>query len=465
MLVLTSKGVGFAAATLLRLTATALLLIALFGCSSSVDVPKDSQPPVQNNLYYLDGSAADRELVTEEYGHELRKRFMDFYFSPWHRSAPIQTRSEIEGEIQKFRRNPGYGENYRRHTGAWVNDLERSMNLQTYPNASFKAITTVNSDLRTLPTLKPHFNSLKTAGKSYPFDNLQNSGIPANTPIFISHVAADKSWVLAESGFARGWIAARQIARVDDDFTAIWENSGQIAILKDHTPIYDENGAFLFYTGLGAQFPGGVGNETEYRILVATSDENMRARIRNVVVSRDAASEKPLALTQTNVARLANDLLNKPYGWGGIYQNRDCSSTLKDLFAPFNIWLPRHSAQQATQGGTFVSLHGLSDEEKEARIVKEAIPFTTLLWSKGHIMLYIGSLKGRAMVFHNTWGIKTVDAHGKKGKKIIGKTVISSLHPAASLSNADLSKGDLITRIEGMTFLLPKTTRQDATAG
>ena len=441
---------------ILCLIAFASAFIFMAGCSPEPDSSKEPAPLVQDSLYYLDNSTARRELATEEQRACLHENFQRLYYSPWHRDLPAMSRSDIEADTHRFRKNPGYGENRRRHNTAWFQELERNMDLRSYPNASFKAIAAVNTDLRVLPTIKPHFNGLKDTGRSYPFDNLQNSAVHANTPIFVSHVAADRSWLLVESGSAHGWVPARDVSRVDGDFTHTWEHSEQVAILKDQTPVYLEDGTFVFKVGMGAQFPGKVEDETRCTILVAVPGEKMQAEIHEALVPRSAAIVKPLPLTQENIARLAAELLNKPYGWGGIYHNRDCSSTLKDLFAPFDLWLPRHSSQQALEGGAFVRLHGLTDEAKEAAIVKTGLPFATLLWAKGHIMLYIGSVRERAVVFHNTWGIKTVDAQGKKGRKIIGKTIIGTLHPGATLPNADLSKGDLITRIEGMTFLLPK---------
>ena len=41
-----------------------------------------------------------------------------------------------------------------------------------------------------------------------------------------------------------------------------------------------------------------------------------------------------------------------------MYQERDCSSTLRDLFTPFGLWLPRNSGQQAGEG-IYISLKDL----------------------------------------------------------------------------------------------------------
>ena len=175
--------------------------------------------------------------------------FRRHLFLPWHQAAPSNTRDDYAREIAKYRRNPGYGENSRKHTGEWLEALARNADLETYPNAGFAAITVDHSDLRMLPTHRPHFSSLKTDGTGYPFDNLQNSAVPANTPIYVAHAAKDKSWVLADSHYGSGWLPARDIAAVDRSLIAVWEHSHHIAISRDNIPVYDEEGTFLFMTG------------------------------------------------------------------------------------------------------------------------------------------------------------------------------------------------------------------------
>ena len=153
-----------------------------------------------------------------------------------------------------------------------------------------------------LPTHRPHFSSLKADGTGYPFDNLQNSAIPANTPIYVAHVAKDKSWVLVDSHYGSGWLPARDIAAVDQNLIAIWEHSRHIAITRDNIPVYDEEGTFLFKTDLGAQFPkldedeeihrrAGFPtrpsqpfpkldeDEDNYRIMVVRADEHRTAQL------------------------------------------------------------------------------------------------------------------------------------------------------------------------------------------
>ena len=84
-----------------------------------------------------------------------------------------------------------------------------------------------------------------------------------------------------------------------------------------------------------------------------------------------------------NAVKIANELIDEPYGWGGLYGNRDCSAMTRDFFAPFGIWLPRHSEDQAKKVGTYIDLQNLEPEQKEKIILEQGIPYLSLLWRKG----------------------------------------------------------------------------------
>ena len=188
-------------------------------------------------------------------------------------------------------------------------------------------------------------------------------------------------------------------------------------------------------------------------LIVATNKSSGYAVIKHGHVSRDAAAVKPLRLNSLNAVKIANELLGEPYGWGGLYGNRDCSSMTRDFFTPFGIWLPRHSEDQVKEAGYYIDLQGIPPEQKEKIIIEKGIPYLTILWRKGHVMLYIGAQNGQALIFNNIWGIKTKDLRGREGRKIIGQAVITTLRPGSELRNFDAAAGDLLTNIAGMSIL------------
>jgi hypothetical protein len=190
----------------------------------------------------------------------------------------------------------------------------------------------------------------------------------------------------------------------------------------------------------------------EWRVLIAAVDVDGQAAIREGFLPAGAGGPWPLPATRRTLATLINRLLDQPYGWGGLYGDRDCSATLQDLFAPIGIGLPRNSARQM-ESGRFVSFEGLAPMEKERTLLARGVPFMTLVGSAGHILLYLGRRDGRAVVLHTLWGIRTRTRREGDGRHVIGRTVITTLQPGLELANLAIPEGDRLRQITGICLL------------
>jgi cell wall-associated NlpC family hydrolase len=112
-------------------------------------------------------------------------------------------------------------------------------------------------------------------------------------------------------------------------------------------------------------------------------------------VERELPQDAPvhaqaLPFSRRAVFTQAFALLEQPYGWGGRDGHRDCSSYLLDVFAQFDVRLPRNSAVQAQLGTQSVDLSQQDEASKTAAIRTAARAGVVLLYMPGHIMLYLG---------------------------------------------------------------------------
>jgi hypothetical protein len=446
-----------------RIVFLAIMIVPISLLSGCIRIPatiKDIRDLKQDHISYIDPSAANRALVNDETQNKLDTNFNTMYFSPWHQTASGYSLDKLIATVDKFGKMPGYAENGKRYKKSWFKKLLTNSRLDNYPNAGYPAITTDNVDLRAFPTHKPFFRKFNKGLSGYPFDRFQESMVAANTPIFISHITKDRAWVFVETAYLVGWIPSRKTARVDADFIKTWENGKYAIFIRDKTPVYDDKGRFLFHASLGSLSPEIEEGAKDTKILIAVAGMNKKAVAKITPVPKETVALKPLRLTLLNLAKTANQLINKPYGWGGVNQNRDCSSMIRDMFAPFGIWLPRNSTDQAMKGGEFIDLKNLSAKEKEAMIVKRGTPYLTLIWKRGHIMLYIGEQQGGARVFHNFWSVRTRDWKGKHGRMIIGHAAITSLHPGQEYQGSE-SDYDYINNVLGMTLLISSNAGDD----
>ena len=359
---------------------------------------------------------------------EFRKR----YFSPWSNGSPVFEPSGLVAAIKNHLQKEWYGENRRKIPRKTLELLRNNCDLEHHPSLNRRAITTVATSIRLLPTLNPFFKQ----PDSYPFDILQESGVKLNEPLRVLHVSRDGMWVFAETSYASGWIEARDVAYLDEKTARWWMGAEQVVIVEDFTSLRDVSGAFVRTAKIGTILPLALEEEGFFEVYLAARAEQtgqvleLRARI-----PKSAAQRHPLEFTGTTVARIGNQLIGTPYGWGELFDDRDCSAMIRDFFLTFGIWLPRGSYDQV-HSGTTISLSGKSAAEKARLLTKKGVPFQTLVYLKGHVMLYIGTVNGVPLVFHDLWGVTLRTRDGKDVKQVIGKAIISTLTPGSELTLA-----------------------------
>ncbi len=417
---------------------------------SGINTIRDLETLRQIPYMYVTKSR-DVAFISNETAAKLDADFNSHFFRPWDVAALDSSKEEILKPFATFAANPGFGENMQLHSARWYEDLSR-ISMAMVPR---RAITIHNTDLRILPTDRPRFDSFEKAGGGWPFDTLQESALWAATPLLIGAEAADGQWLWAQCGFASGWVKARDLAFVDESFVRTWRIRPLLAIGVDGIGINDANGIFRFTAHVGSLLPQD-GND----ILIPIADEGRQARIaKGPRPETRLVGRKPWDLTEDSISAVANafiwnrpDRLGQPYGWGGMYEQRDCSSTLRDLFTPFGVWMPRNSGAQA-KAGEWIPFEKLTGEQKEKLILEKALPWRTLIHYPGHIMLYLGQRNGRAIILHNFWGLATRDAAGKEGRYVIGRCVITTLQPGIERTDLMPGKGDVRERIDGMTIL------------
>ncbi len=413
---------------------------------------RDLQILPQDPTAYVD-AAQERWIAPEPAVLQAEnERFVERFFSPWKQQRSGLPPEQAFWGIASYGGKQGYGENLRPRPASWTQALVAAMDTGRFPGRADCGITVRNSALRVMPTAKPFFYDPRDAGEGYPFDYFQNSAVWAGTPVFISHQSTDGAWVFVEAAFAAGWIPAHDVALVDDAFVERYTGAPLTAVLRDDTPLMSPTGEYFCTAHVGALFPRAEENAPTTAVLVPARRPDGRALLLQALLPGDAAAPFPLPLSPAGVAAVAKALGGQLYGWGGMYENRDCSAMARDLFAPFGIWLPRNSKPQARQGRV-VDIENLSPKDREQALLREGIPFRTLVGMPGHVMLYLGERDGRAMVFHNIWGLRTLDAAGNTGRQIIGAAVITSLAPGEELEDVRRADRFLRNRLTSLAIL------------
>ncbi len=365
------------------------------------------------------------------------------YFKPWDSSKVSYPKLEaMWGQSYKYKNV--YLENHKLATSEWFDKQIANSNFDEYNVVPKKAIMLKNANVRVLPTNSPMFYDPTKPGEGFPFDYNQNSLIKINTPIIVSHLSKDRAWAYMESSTVGGWVEINSIAFVDDNFIKEFKNSNYYVSIKEKFPIYDP--VFREYVKVATIFP-----KKDDKYIIAKTDDNQKAKITYIYLNEDEIEAMPIAYTSENRVKILNQLLDEPYGWGGLLNNRDCSSFTQDFFVPFGKYLHRNSKSQ-TSNGNYLDMSKLTIDEKKDFIKKHGVPFSTLVYLKGHIMLYAGIKDKEPLVIHNIWSVRLKDSSGRKYRNIIGKATITTLEPGKELKDFD-EDNNILRRVLGITIL------------
>jgi hypothetical protein len=255
------------------------------------------------------------------------------------------------------------------------------------------------------------------------FDQMQNSGFDIADALVLYHDSADGKWAFGAGRASSGWFWKEDLTiknRVE------WLNYLQakrfVICTQNKTDIY-QDAARTRYIGLarlGSSFP--VVSEQALVYGIRMPDES------TAYIARRDVHEGFLPYNARNVYELAFSTLNSPYGWGDLNAEYDCSGLIKQIFKCFGIYLPRNGA---AQNSAVKLLHEFNPAEnaaeRERTITEKALPAQSFLRMPGHIMLYLGSMEGKAYALHALWGIGRPTPEGEDETIAANKVLISDL--------------------------------------
>lgn len=400
---------------------------------------------------YLRGALNVRWLDGKKQ-HELAAAAMAKFFAPWRGGAvddPL-----VSGWGFDVLDAPRWGENLRPLTEEKKIALRGQAAMYRFPSMDRAAVAVVNTSARALPTGRPALADPAAAGEGFPFDYMQCGAVWAGTPLRVKHADRSGAWYLCESGLFSGWIRAADVALAGRSFMEKYDTGRYGVIVADDTPLRDAKGRTLAVVHAGAIFPAAAERDGMLVLNVPVRTASGTARIAHACAAAGAAQRWPLPMDAAGVGALADRFMGVNYGWGGLFEDRDCSATMHDLFLPFGIGLPHHSSLQA-KCGVFVDLTGKSNEEKLKIIRARGVPFRTLVGMKGHVALFVGlSPQGEPAILHNLWGVRLAseDDPDLSGRIVVGRVVVTTLRPGVERRGM-VAPGGLLDRVTTLTFL------------
>ncbi|MGN8382799.1 SH3 domain-containing protein [Helicobacter pylori] len=437
-----------------------VFLFLFVGCMKKDFTLKDLSLPQEASSYLAssqNGSHNNQSIDPQALRKNLKESYLKAWYSPWLDAKVKSNKKEVFWILKEMNKSTGYGEDLKPNAKAFNDVLIKSMDIEHYPSVKIKAVVVRDSDVRAVPTNKPYYLS----PKGYPFDRYQNSLIFQGTPVLVTHFNTDKTYAHIQSSFVYGWIKVSDLAYMHDkDIELLTKLKNYVMPIKDKIPLYTDYGGFYTNARVGELFAlipqsqnaSQKPQKKELKAYGFLRDAKGYAALQSVILDEKDFFVFPKAFNSENMAYFIDTMLGQKYGWGGLLGNRDCSAFTRDSFANFGILLPRNSYAQSRYANNYVDLSSMKAKEKEDYILKNATPFGTLIYLKGHIMLYLGAYNHQAIVAHSIWSVQT-QKHFKTLSHKIGGVVITSLWLAEEHNGAFSKKKLLIDRALGMSDL------------
>lgn len=297
-----------------------------------------------------------------------------------------------------------YDSRGRRVRKAFYEKLLENMNIGAIKddNGVRFGLITARADIRAFPTDEP---LLKKPG-SLEFDTLQYSSVYPPEAVALLHTSGDGRWGYFQTSTVRGWMPLDRVVFGERE-NVLEKGESFLVVTASRLDVYKDRamkkalgvapmGAVLYLSddkGTGpfrVKFPGKGADGGVWTTGYIRRGADVSAGF--------------LPYTPRNVISQAFKMLGEGYGWGGKGGRRDCSEFIKDIFATMGIRMPRNSGQQGLSGHVKAHADESYTKGELAQALKEARPGMTLITLKGHIMLYIGSVKGNPYVIHQIFG-------------------------------------------------------------
>ena len=338
-------------------------------------------------------------------------------------------KSELKETLESFEQRELYAEDGRRAQTSFYKIVQPNFNLDSVP-AEIKArygLIVHYANQRLLPTEK----GLYAKPFDIDFDEVQNSSLDVTTPVVVLHESKDGRWLYVISKESSGWVDAQNVGLCSLEQLKIFSNPQSfLVVTKSKADIFLDQDLreFYDYAWMGTRFlMEDRTNRDVVAVTIPLRKDDGSARLKTGYLRRQDIHEGFLPYTARNTIEQAFELLNAPYGWGGMYGEQDCSAFLQEIFSTVGIHLPRNSQAQAKVGKILGQFDQNFLAQKKIEILSsQALGGATILPLKGHIMLFLGTVDDRAYAIHATWGYWEKQFF-KDRVRVVNRVIVSDL--------------------------------------
>lgn len=283
------------------------------------------------------------------------------------------------------------------------------------------------------------------------FDATVGSALDTGDPLALLHTSSDGRWVYVLNEMYTCWLPADAVAFGDlETINTIRDTTNMIVATGHRVTVYaDPNrNVALGSIQMGSHLPIRTAGLEWCEVLFPTRGPNNELAVGHGFIRRSSdISVGFLPFTLRNVYQQAFMTFGRRYGWAGMYEERDCSRFVMDIFRTFGFKFPRTSGKliQASTASLDLTQY---DRDTRIQILNNTPPGITIVGWAGHVMLYLGSVNSVPYVIQATWGMREQAAEGVDITRRLARVIVADL-----MMDDGSERGPRIDRLTGLAII------------
>ncbi|NLF98508.1 MAG: glycoside hydrolase [Candidatus Riflebacteria bacterium] len=229
-------------------------------------------------------------------------------------------------------------------------------NIRSLTEVQF-AITVKRTEMRAFPT----YDRVFSEPDDFESDMFIETALYPAEPLAVLHTSRDGKWLFAQAYNYRAWLPAQDVAftgrrelfdYLDAEKFLVVTGKG---VFTGYNPLRPEISELQL--DMGARIPLADRSEFQFNIdgqhpagnyvvkLPARGEDGkLEFRIGLIARSEDVRVGY-MPLTRKNIITQAFKFLGQRYGWGGMFNTRDCSAFIMDIYRSMGVLVPRNSGE------------------------------------------------------------------------------------------------------------------------
>ena len=354
------------------------------------------------------------------------------------------TKSELLAEIAFISRHSEQGRTFNDDspvTQAFYDELNDNLNREAIKklNPVSYALVVRRSNLRTFPTAVPIFRT----GQNKDIDRHQESVVFPADAVAVLHKSKDGKWVLVRAYNYLSWVSEADLAYGDKETIKAYKSATDYLVITGDkvTTVFNPEVAEVseLQLEMGTHLPLELPEENRHRLYgqnpyasyvvklpVRNNDGNLSFKYASIARSKDV-HRGYLTHNTDNIITQAFKFLGERYGWGHRFNGRDCSGFVGEVYKSMGILLPRNSITQnsSTFGQNIRFTEETSLEERLEAIAN--LDVGDLIFTPGHVMMYIGSAEGKPYIIHDVKGLRYIQDNGEMYENTLNGVSVTPL--------------------------------------